>query len=40
MAAEFTRVFKALGFTFVTLDLERFRSGSMNALLQIEASKG
>lgn len=39
MAAEFTRVFKALGFTFVTLDLEGFRSGSMNALLQIEASK-
>jgi uncharacterized protein len=36
MAAEFTRVFKALGFTFVTLDLEGFRSGSMNALLQIQ----
>lgn len=33
MAAEFTRVFKALGFKFVTLDLEGFRSGSMNALL-------
>jgi uncharacterized protein len=39
MAAEFTRVFKALGFTFVTLDLEGFRSGSMNALLQIQATK-
>src|SRR5580693_6985402 len=36
MAAEFTRVFKALGFKFVTLDLEGFRSGSMNALLQAE----
>ena len=33
MAAEFTRIFKALGFKFVTLDLEGFRSGSMNVLL-------
>jgi uncharacterized protein len=33
MAAELTRLFKALGFKFVTLDLEGFRSGSMNALL-------
>ena len=33
MAAEFTRVFKSLGFKFVTLDLEGFRSGSMNVLL-------
>jgi pyridinium-3,5-biscarboxylic acid mononucleotide sulfurtransferase len=33
MAAELTRIFKALGFKFVTLDLEGFRSGSMNALL-------
>jgi pyridinium-3,5-biscarboxylic acid mononucleotide sulfurtransferase len=31
MFAEFTRVFKGLGFTFVTLDTEGFRSGSMNA---------
>ena len=36
MAAEFTRVFKALGFTYVTLDLEGFRSGSMNAVLSKE----
>jgi uncharacterized protein len=36
MAAEFTRIFKALGFKFVTLDLEGFRSGSMNSLLKIE----
>ncbi len=36
MAAEFTRIFKALGFKFVTLDLEGFRSGSMNALLAAE----
>lgn len=33
MAAEFSRIFKALGFKFVTLDLEGFRSGSMNSLL-------
>ena len=37
MAAEFTRIFKALGFKYVTLDLEGFRSGSMNALLPAEA---
>lgn len=36
MAAEFTRIFKALGFQFVTLDLEGFRSGSMNVLLPAE----
>jgi uncharacterized protein len=35
MAAEFTRLFKGLGFKFVTLDLEGFRSGSMNALLPV-----
>jgi uncharacterized protein len=29
--AELTRIFKALGFTFVTLDTEGFRSGSMNS---------
>jgi pyridinium-3,5-biscarboxylic acid mononucleotide sulfurtransferase len=36
MAAKFTRIFKALGFKFVTLDLEGFRSGSMNTLLPID----
>jgi uncharacterized protein len=36
MAGEFTRIFKALGFKFVTLDLEGFRSGSMNTLLAAE----
>src|SRR6266576_3438396 len=36
MASEFTRIFKALGFKFVTLDLEGFRSGSMNTLLAAE----
>ncbi|HVP54768.1 MAG TPA: ATP-dependent sacrificial sulfur transferase LarE [Candidatus Eisenbacteria bacterium] len=35
MAAEFTRIFKGLGFTYVTLDLEGFRSGSMNAVLPV-----
>jgi pyridinium-3,5-biscarboxylic acid mononucleotide sulfurtransferase len=39
MAAEFTRIFKALGFKFVTLDLEGFRSGSMNTLLPIDLLK-
>lgn len=33
MAAQFTAIFKPLGFKFVTLDLEGFRSGSMNTLL-------
>jgi len=36
MAAEFIGIFKRLGFKFVTLDLEGFRSGSMNALLPAE----
>jgi len=36
MAREFTRIFKGLGFKFVTLDLEGFRSGSMNSLLPVE----
>jgi pyridinium-3,5-biscarboxylic acid mononucleotide sulfurtransferase len=36
IAAEFTRIFRALGFKFVTLDLEGFRSGSMNALLPVD----
>ena len=35
IAAELARIFKALGFKFVTLDLEGFRSGSMNALLPL-----
>jgi pyridinium-3,5-biscarboxylic acid mononucleotide sulfurtransferase len=36
MAREFTAIFKGLGFKFVTLDLEGFRSGSMNQLLTTE----
>jgi pyridinium-3,5-biscarboxylic acid mononucleotide sulfurtransferase len=35
-AAQFSAIFKALGFKFVTLDLEGFRSGSMNSLLPVE----
>jgi pyridinium-3,5-biscarboxylic acid mononucleotide sulfurtransferase len=40
MAAQFTAIFKALGFQFVTLDLEGFRSGSMNTLLPAESLRG
>lgn len=36
MAREFAAIFKALGFKFVTLDLEGFRSGSMNQVLTAE----
>jgi pyridinium-3,5-biscarboxylic acid mononucleotide sulfurtransferase len=36
MAARFSAIFKELGFKFVTLDLEGFRSGSMNSLLPAE----
>ncbi|MGA7589030.1 MAG: ATP-dependent sacrificial sulfur transferase LarE [Candidatus Sulfotelmatobacter sp.] len=36
MASQFTSIFKSLGFKFVTLDLEGFRSGSMNDLLPAE----
>jgi pyridinium-3,5-biscarboxylic acid mononucleotide sulfurtransferase len=36
MAVQFTAIFKGLGFNFVTLDLEGFRSGSMNVLLPAE----
>ena len=36
MAAHFTAIFRQLGFKFVTLDLEGFRSGSMNALLPVD----
>ncbi|MGC2448670.1 MAG: ATP-dependent sacrificial sulfur transferase LarE [Candidatus Sulfotelmatobacter sp.] len=36
MASQFTTIFKQLGFKFVTLDMEGFRSGSMNALLPLD----
>jgi pyridinium-3,5-biscarboxylic acid mononucleotide sulfurtransferase len=37
MAAEFTRVFKALGFHYVTLDLEGYRQGAMNEVLNLSS---
>jgi len=37
MFAEFTRTFKALGFLYVTVDAEGFRSGSMNVALNPES---
>jgi uncharacterized protein len=40
IAAEFSRIFKGLGFKFVTLDLEGFRSGSMNTLLPVTQLTG
>jgi uncharacterized protein len=33
-ASEFTRIFKQLGFLYVTLDLEGYRQGSLNAALR------
>jgi len=35
MAAKFVKIFKALGFTFVTLDLEGYRQGSLNEVLNL-----
>jgi uncharacterized protein len=32
-AAEFSRIFRQLGFLYVTLDLEGYRQGSLNAAL-------
>ncbi len=32
-AAAFTAIFKPLGFLYVTLDLEGYRQGSLNAML-------
>lgn len=39
MTREFVRLFKALGFEYVTLDLQGFRSGSMNAVLPLSQLK-
>jgi pyridinium-3,5-biscarboxylic acid mononucleotide sulfurtransferase len=36
MAAQFVPIFKKLGFKYVTLDCEGYRSGSMNEVLPIE----
>ena len=37
--AELATHFKSLGFKFITLDLEGFRSGSLNTVLPVEAVK-
>jgi uncharacterized protein len=39
MAAQLVPIFKKLGFKYVTLDCEGYRSGSMNAMLPIEDVK-
>ena len=36
MAARFTEIFKALGFRYVTLDLEGYRQGSLNEVLNLK----
>jgi uncharacterized protein len=38
MAESFTRVFKALGFKYVALDLEGYRQGSLNEVLNLPAT--
>jgi uncharacterized protein len=38
MARAFTEIFKPLGFHYVTLDLEGYRQGSLNAVLGIKAA--
>jgi uncharacterized protein len=39
MAARFTRLFKGLGFQYVTLDLEGYRQGSLNEVLKKDVLK-
>jgi uncharacterized protein len=36
MAAQFTALFKKLGFKYVTLDLEGYRQGSLNEVLNLK----
>ena len=36
MAVRFTEIFKKLGFTYVTLDLEGYRQGSLNEVLNLK----
>jgi pyridinium-3,5-biscarboxylic acid mononucleotide sulfurtransferase len=35
--AELVKTFRSLGFKYVTLDLEGFRSGSMNAVISLDS---
>src|SRR5207237_8812555 len=37
MAEAFTRLFKSLGFKYVSLDLEGYRQGSLNEVLNLPA---
>jgi len=39
MATRFTAIFKALGFKYVTLDLEGYRQGSLNEVLSINIAR-
>jgi uncharacterized protein len=39
MAQRFTAIFKALGFKYVTLDLEGYRQGSLNEVLNLQLVK-
>jgi uncharacterized protein len=36
MARRFTAIFKALGFQYVSLDLEGYRQGSLNEVLNLK----
>ena len=38
MAQRFTKIFKALGFKYITLDLEGYRQGSLNEVLGLKRS--
>jgi uncharacterized protein len=38
MAASFTRIFKGLGFKYVSLDMEGYRQGSLNEVLNLKAT--
>jgi pyridinium-3,5-biscarboxylic acid mononucleotide sulfurtransferase len=40
MARQFTAIFKALGFQYVTLDLEGYRQGSLNEVLNLDQRAG
>jgi uncharacterized protein len=40
MARRFTTIFKALGFKYVSLDLEGYRQGSLNEVLNLKPPKG
>jgi uncharacterized protein len=39
MAGEFNRIFKSLGFRYVTLDLEGYRQGALNEVLDLQSGK-